>query len=89
MATAQENREQNYISNARQAADALWTAYLDLLAMQNEWNAQDYANNSFTGTGANLGITSAMIGAVVFDTANAIKTVMDAGNATNITTILE
>lgn len=87
---ATDARKSDYISNVRQKTRVLWDAYLDLLAAQNEWNAQDYSNNLDVGdfTGENEGLTAGNIGAVVFDTANAIKASMDAGHATNVTNIL-
>lgn len=81
-------RQSDYISEARKLNKQLWTAWLGLLALQPEWNAEDYGNTLADGIDGNAGITGAQIGAVVFATANAIKTVMDAGNATNIANIL-
>jgi hypothetical protein len=83
------DRQQNYITTARNAAQDLWRAQQVLLGLQAEWNAQDYANTLSDGEGANAGITAVMIGMVVFDSANAIETVMLSGVATNITNVLE
>lgn len=81
-------RDADYITYVRANTIALWTAYNNLFAAQNQWNALDYGNTLPDGSGANAGITKSQVGAVVFDTAAAIKTVMDAGNATNIANIL-
>lgn len=87
MATAA--RQSDYKSEVRDAARRLWTAYNDLQALQAEWQAQDYATTLPTDPdGANSGITAGAFGAVVFDTADAIKTLMDNGHATNLTNIL-
>lgn len=86
MATA--SRQQNYISEVRYNAEKLWEAYLALLAAQNEWTAQDFANTLDDGVGANVEITAASVGSIVFNTANAMQVVMSAGHATNITAVL-
>ena len=83
------NRQQNYITTVRQQSEIFWKAYQFLLSAQLEWTAQDYTNTLDDGTGANDGISAVMVGAVVNTSANAIKTVMDAGNSTNITSLLE
>lgn len=86
MATAKH--EQDFITLTRQEARAFWDSYNALLARQAEWNAQNYGATLDVGTNDNEGIVAAQIGSVIFDTMNAVKVVMDAGNATNITTIL-
>jgi hypothetical protein len=84
------NRHEEYVSIARQKAIQLWEAYQDLLSMQDEWAAQDYGNTlTIDPGGNNADILPADVGAVVFATADAIKVVMDAGHATNVTTLLE
>ena len=82
------SRESDYISEARTAARDLLDAYQRLLNMQFEWNALDYSTSLDAGTGENAGITSAQVGSVVFDTANAITAVFNAGHATNISRLL-
>ena len=82
------SRGSDYISIARQNVRDFWEAYETLKSMQDEWNAQNYGSTLADGIDANAGITAASVGAVVFDTINAIKTVMDAGSATNITKLL-
>ncbi len=86
MATA--NRQQDFITLARRNSAALWNALNDLEEQQKEWNAQDYGNTLADGAGANTGVTKAMVGAAVFDAANALRTVMNAGSATNISNLL-
>lgn len=84
------NRDEEYVRIARQKAIQLWNAYQDLKAMQDEWNAQDYGNTlTIDPDGNNADIAPADVGAVVFATADAIKVVMDAGHATNVTKLLE
>lgn len=93
---ATQARKQDYIQEARGATRQLWEAYLTLLSLQPEWNGQDYGSTLGEGfedaqgnPNAHAGLTSAQIGAVVFDTVNAIKSaVVDVGHATNITNIL-
>lgn len=87
---ATDARKSDFITQARQAARNFWDAYHTFLKLQAEWNGQDYGStlDSDDFTGENVGLTAANIGAVVFDTANAIKTSMDAGHATNVTNIL-
>lgn len=51
---------------------------------QIEWNALDYGNTLPNGTAQNAGLVAADVGAVVFQTADAIKVVFDAGHATNL-----
>lgn len=82
------SRQQDYITEARNAAQQLWDAILTLEAMQSEWNAQDYSNELPDGTGANDGYAAAEVGSVVFDTANAMRAVLNAGHATNVTNLL-
>jgi hypothetical protein len=84
-----QTRETEYVREVRQNTISLWQAYLSLKELQDEWNAQDYGNNlTIDPEGPHAGLLPAQIGAVVFDTANAIATVMAAGNATNVTAIL-
>lgn len=83
------SREQDYITEARQLSRQIWDGVNGLVAPQREWNALDYGNTLEDGTGENGGITKAEVGAVVFDTANAIVTeVLAAGHATNMANLL-
>lgn len=86
MATAK--REQDFITLTRQETRAFWDAYNALRVRQAEWQAQDYGNTLDAGTGENEGIVAADVGAVIFATMDAVKAVMDAGHATNVTNLL-
>jgi len=81
-------REQDYYTLARQANTAIWDALNDLVALQREWNAMDFGNTLEPGAGANDGLTKTEIGAVVFDTTNAMLAVLAAGHATNMARLL-
>jgi len=87
------SRQSDFVTLARQETRNLWNAWLELKSMQEEWNALDYANtlgdedDAFAGE--NEGLSASEVGAVIFDTANAIDTeVMDAGHATNMAKLL-
>jgi hypothetical protein len=86
---ASNAQKQAFINMARQSATNYWEAQRELIALQAEWNALDYGteltNADFTGD--NEGLTATNIGSVVFDTANAMQLVFNAGNATNIARI--
>jgi hypothetical protein len=81
-------RGQDFITIARQNNRQLWDAINNLVAMQREWQALDYLNTLPDGEGDNTGITPAEVGAVVFDTANALVAVLNAGHATNMAKLL-
>lgn len=81
-------RTQDYITLSRQNNKALWDALNNLVALQREWQALDYGNTLPDGDGENAGITPAEVGAVVFDTANALVAVLNAGHATNMAKLL-
>lgn len=81
-------RGQDYITIARQNNRQLWDALNNLVALQREYNALDYGNTLPDGEGDNAGITPAEVGAVVFDTANALVAVLNAGHATNMAKLL-
>lgn len=81
-------REQDFITEARQHARNLLNAQLALESLQTEYNALDYGTTLDDGEGDNTGITKTMVGAVVFDTANAIRAVLAAGHATNLAKLL-
>lgn len=82
------SREQDFYTLARQRSKAVWDAINDLVALQREWNAMDYGNTLEPGAGANEGLVAADVGAVVFDTANAMVAVLNAGHATNMARLL-
>jgi hypothetical protein len=84
---AADNQKQAFINAARAAANQLWEAEQTLLRLQAEWVALDYGtalDNATDFTGANEGLTREEIDAAVNTTGNAIKTVFDAGNGTNL-----
>ncbi len=81
-------RGQDFITLARQHNKAIWDGINALVAMQREWNALDYGNTLPDGEGSNADYTADEIGAVVFDTANAFVTVLNAGHATNMSKLL-
>lgn len=81
-------RQQDYISIARQQATALWNAINTLEGLQKEWNALDYSNTLAAGEGENDNLVRADIGAVVFDTTDAIRTLLNTGHATNLAKLL-
>jgi hypothetical protein len=81
-------REQDFISEARRLNKQVWDGVNGLVALQREYNALDYGTTLDAGIGANDGITRAQVGAVVFDTANAMVGVLSAGHATNMAKLL-
>lgn len=84
------NRPSDFVTEARQAARQLWQAHQRLEALQAEWNALDYGNtlDAAAFAGENAALNAAQVGAVVFDTANAIRAVLSAGHATNMARLL-
>ena len=82
------SRQSDYITEARAANRQVWDGINALKALQREYNALDYGNTLPDGSGENDGITGAEVGAVVFDTANALVTLLDAGHATNMAKLL-
>jgi len=82
------SREQDFITEARAANRQVWDGINTLIAMQREYNALDYGTTLDAGEGANTGIDAAEVGAVVFDTANAFVTLLNAGHATNMAKLL-
>jgi len=81
-------RQQDFISNARTVNKQIWDGINALVALQREWQALDYGNTLEPGAGANDGLTDTEVGAVVFDTANAMVAVLAAGHATNMARLL-
>jgi hypothetical protein len=81
-------REQDYITMARHHNKAVWDGINALITLQREWNALDYGNTLDPGVGSNEGITALHVGAVVFDTANALAAVLAQGHATNMAKLL-
>lgn len=82
------SRESDYITEVRQANRQLWDAINDLVALQREWNAMDYGSTLNDFAGENSHLNAAQVGAVVFDSANAMVGVLNAGHATNMANLL-
>lgn len=82
------NREQEYISAARQLATTLWNTIHALRDLQAEWAALDYSTTLPDGTGINEGYAAAEVGSVVFDTTNALLALLEQGHATNLAKLL-
>ncbi len=81
-------RQQDFISITRATNEQIWDGINTLVAMQREWQALDYGNTLEDGEGGNAGYTALEVGAVVFDTANAMVAVLAAGHATNMANLL-
>lgn len=82
------SRQSDFITEAREANREIWDGINKLVALQREWNALDYGNTLADGVDGNAGYTAAEVGAVVFDTANAMVAVLGAGHATNMGNLL-
>lgn len=82
------SREQDFITAVRTANRKIWEGINELQALQREWNALDYGSTLDVGEGENAGINGVMVGAVAFDTANALETTLNAGHATNMARLL-
>lgn len=90
-AQATENemaRAQEFISEARAHAKAIWEAQAELQQMQQEWNALTYGDNLPDGDGDNAGYTKDEVGAVVFAVSDAIQALLNGGHATSIAKLL-
>ncbi len=72
-----------FIQQARLKTKAFWEAYQDLKDMQEQWNALDYGNNLENGV-----VLAADVGAVIFGTMDAVKTLLATGHATNLAKLL-
>lgn len=81
-------RGQDFITLARQHNKSIWDGINALVAMHREWNALDYGSALDDGQGSNSEYSAAEVGAVVFDTANALVAVLAAGHATNMAKLL-
>jgi len=81
-------READYVGTVRDNARALWNAINNLKSLQREWDALDYGTTLPDDTANNPGIAASEVGAVVFSTADAMITVLNAGHATNIAKLL-
>lgn len=90
------------IQNVIQEQDELRTIVRDLREEQSEWNAQDYGNAlgpEIFAVGEHEALTKEQIGAALFDSANALETLLgdfvtdlttllNTGHATNMSSIL-
>ncbi|MBK9496830.1 MAG: hypothetical protein IPO08_20455 [Xanthomonadales bacterium] len=85
---SKEARDSAYITAARQNTRQLWEAINNLVELQRQWNALDYGASLTPGVGENDGIVASDVGAVVFDTANAMVGVLNTGHATNVAKLL-
>lgn len=82
-------RSSDYITAVRGANKAIWDGINELVALQREYVALDYGTTLVADTqGNNVGYTPAEITSVVFDTANALVAVLDAGHKTNMAKLL-
>lgn len=81
-------REKTYYTEVRAANQAVWNGINTLKALQQEYNALDYGNTLDDGSGPHTGLTKTEIGAVVFDTTNALLTTLASGHATNMAKLL-
>lgn len=82
------DRHQNYITSVRVANQKVWEGIMELVTLQREWNALDYGTTLANGEGLNAGLNKTEVGAVAFDTANALVGVLNAGHATNMAKLL-
>lgn len=88
---ANTRRESDYVTRVRDANREAWNAIRKLKALQLEWNALDYSTTlgpEVFDDGEHEGLTAAYVGSVVFDTANAIETLLSTGHATNMARLL-
>lgn len=81
-------RAQEFINEVRDFNRKVWEGINGLKGLQAEWNALEYGNNLPDGLGSNDGVTRAEVGAVVFDSADNLKAVLDAGTAGNMAKLL-
>ena len=86
--TAQSSAMQQYYTDARDATRQLVAAYQKLVNLQMQWNSLDYGNTLEDGEGVHLGLTSTQVGSVIFDTANAVTGLVNAGHGTNLSRLL-
>lgn len=81
-------RSSDFITEARAANRQVWNGINELVSLQREYNALDYGTTLPDGVDANAGITKEELGSVVFDTANSLVAVLNAGHATNMSKLL-
>lgn len=73
-----------YIQNIKYQVKMLWTAIDALQDAQRQWNAGNYGVTLETDGS----ITKEDVGAVVFDTADALDALLDGGHAGNLVKLL-
>ncbi len=78
----------DYITRTRISNQKVWEGINELKSLQREYDALDYGTTLADGAGQNAGITKAMVGAVVFATADAFVTLLGTGHATNMAKLL-
>jgi maltoporin len=87
--TSNQRRQQVYYSLVREANRAAWQAMLQLVALQREWEAQNYSETLAPGEADNSGLVASDLSAVIFDAANAVATVLATnGYSTAMTKLL-
>jgi hypothetical protein len=77
-------RKESFVADARRYSRAIWDGLNALEALQHEATALDYVNT----LGTQDGLESADVIAVVFATADALRTLLNAGHATNMAKVL-
>lgn len=84
------SRHEDFYSEAKSHAKAIWDALSELEALQKEHAALDYGTTlpDADPAGANAGLTKVEVGAVVFATADAIRGLFNTGHATNVAKLL-
>ena len=85
--TAQELEDLRQYQLVREYARQLLSGLHGLEAMQTRWNALDSGNAMIAGEGSFNGLVAADVGAVVFDTANAVRGLLNAGHGTNLSKV--
>lgn len=84
------SQAENFYNNVRAANRQIWDGLHALLTLQAQHTALDYGTTLPDGDvgGPNAGLTKLEVGAVTFDTANALKAVLNSGHATNMAKLL-
>ena len=88
--TAQEQKVSDFYSNARDAARGFRDNLNAFLALQTQFTYGDYGPEGENplpdgaADSSNEGVTAAQISAAIFDTANAIKALLDGGHGANL-----
>lgn len=88
------NRHEEFTSDVRQTARALWESHQHLKALKDEYAAQNFGSNEpgqglvIDPDGVNAGVTKEELGSVLYATNDAIAALMNGGHATNVTAVL-